>query len=146
MICRDHRRDPPDGPHEGERAMIRIAIARTTLALALLMSAGIASANCFGSPIGIYCDGTVRNVHVADGLIYVSLGNSIGGALGCASQPAPPGAPAAEYVTITPALPQYSEKYQAVLLAEASSSNVLVYLTSTPGTGVCAIAGISVLR
>jgi hypothetical protein len=111
--------------------------------VAALCSAG-ASANCFNTS-AVWCDGTVRAIHVrGDGKVMVSLGNSIGGALGCGTLAAPVGAPAAEYVLIDPALPQYAEKYQAVLVAGAALSSVLVYLVPN-SQGQCAISSFMVI-
>lgn len=112
-------------------------------AVALLFGVD-ASANCFNSG-AVWCDGSVRGIHVrGDGKILVSLGNSVGGALGCGTLSAPVGAPAAEYVLIDPALPQYAEKYQAVLVAGAAVSSVLVYLVPN-AQGQCAISAFMVI-
>ncbi len=112
-------------------------------AVAALCSAG-ASANCFNNGT-VWCDGAVRGIHVrGDGKVLVSLGNSVGGALGCGTLAAPVGAPAAEYVMIDPALPQYAEKYQAVLVAGAALSSVLVYLVPN-AQGQCAISAFMVI-
>jgi hypothetical protein len=124
--------------------MNRLNTARLTVFFAALVCGHAAMANCFNSGT-VYCDGVVRNVYVASGQVYVSLGNAIGGALGCGTVPAPVGAAASEYVVISPTSLQYAEKYQAVLVAQASSSNVLVYLVPGVG-GACTLSGILVLH